>query len=114
MILRAYEMATNKDYLDFLLEQLSSLEGITYRRMMGEYLIYYRGKVAAYVCDSRFLIKPVPSAVKMLPHAEYDSINPGGRKKLLRVDNVDDRDFLTNLLDAIYEELPFPKSKSVK
>ena len=114
MILRAYEMATNKDYLDFLLEQLSSLEGITYRRMMGEYLIYYRGKVAAYVCDSRFLIKPVPSAVKMLPHAEYDSINPGGRKKLLRVDNVDDRDFLTTLLDAIYEELPFPKSKSVK
>ncbi|HIS75886.1 MAG TPA: TfoX/Sxy family protein [Candidatus Merdivicinus excrementipullorum] len=107
-------MATNKDYLDFLLEQLSSLEGITYRRMMGEYLIYYRGKVAAYVCDSRFLIKPVPSAVKMLPHAEYDSINPGGRKKLLRVDNVDDRDFLTTLLDAIYEELPFPKSKSVK
>ena len=104
-------MATNKDYLDFLLEQLSSLEGITYRRMMGEYLIYYRGKVAAYVCDSRFLIKPVPSAVKMLPHAEYDSINPGGRKKLLRVDNVDDRDFLTTLLDAIYEELPFPKSK---
>ena len=107
-------MATNKDYLDFLLEQLSSLEGITYRRMMGEYLIYYRGKVAAYVCDSRFLIMPVPSAVKMLPHAEYDSINPGGRKKLLRVDNVDDRDFLTTLLDAIYEELPFPKSKSVK
>ena len=107
-------MATNKDYLDFLLEQLSSLEGITYRRMMGEYLIYYRGKVAAYVCDSRFLIKPVPSAVKMLPHAEYDSINPGGRKKLLRVDNGDDRDFLTTLLDAIYEELPFPKSKSVK
>ena len=107
-------MATNKDYLDFLLEQLSSLEGITYRRMMGEYLIYYRGKVAAYVCDSRFLIKPVPSAVKMLPHAEYDSINPGGRKKLLRVDNVDDRDFLTTLLDAIYEEQPFPKSKSVK
>ena len=107
-------MATNKDYLDFLLEQLSSLEGITYRRMMGEYLIDYHGKVAAYVCDNRFIIKPVPSAVKMLPHAEYDSINPGGRKKLLRVDNVVDRDFLTTLLDAIYEELPFPKSKSVK
>ena len=69
MILRAYEMATNKDYLDFLLEQLSSLEGITYRRMMGEYLIYYRGQVAAYVCASRFLIKTGPSAVNMLPHA---------------------------------------------
>ena len=104
-------MATDKDYLDFLLDQLSSLEGITYRRMMGEYLLYYRGKVAAYVCGDRLLIKHVPSAVKMLPDAEYDSISPEGRKKLLRVDNVDDCDFLTNLLDAIYEELPFPKSK---
>lgn len=104
-------MSTNKDYLNFLLDQLSSLEEITYRMMMGEYLIYYRGKVAAYVCDDRLLIKPVPSAVKMLPDAEYDSINPGGRKKLLRVDNVDDGDFLTNLFDSMYDELPFPKSK---
>lgn len=104
-------MSTNKDYLNFLLDQLSSLEGITYRMMMGEYLIYYRGKVAAYVCDDRLLIKPVPSAIKMLPDAEYDSINPGGRKKLLRVDNVDDGDFLTNLFDSMYDELPFQKSK---
>lgn len=78
---------------------------------MGEYLIYYRGKVAAYICDNRFLVRPVPSAIKMLPNAEYDSISPGGRKKLLRVDKVDDRDFLTNLVDSIYDELPYPKSK---
>ena len=103
-------MSTNKNYLNFLLDQLSSLEGITYRMMMGEYLIYYRGKVAAYICDNKFLVKPVPSAIKMLPNAEYDSISIGGRKKLLRVDNVDDRNFLTNLLIAIYDELPFPKS----
>ncbi len=107
-------MSTNKDYLNFLLDQLSFLEGITYRMMMGEYLIYYRGKVAAYICDDRFLVKPVPSAIKMLPHAEYDSINPGDRKKLLRVDNVDDRNFLTDLFNSIYDELPFPKSKQVK
>lgn len=104
-------MSTNKDYLNFLLDQLSSLEGITYRMMMGEYLIYYRGKAVAYICDNRFLIKPVPSAIQMLPDAEYDSISQGGRKKLLRVDNVDDRHFLTNLLNSIYDELPFPKSK---
>ena len=79
--------------------------------MMGEYLIYYRGKVVAYICDNRFLIKPVPSAIQMLPDAEYDSISQGGKKKLLRVDNVDDRHFLTNLLNSIYDELPFPKSK---
>lgn len=104
-------MSTNKDYLNFLLDQLSSLEGITYRMMMGEYLIYYRGKVVAYICDDRFLVKPVPSAIQMLPDAEYDSISQGGRKKLLRVDNVDDRDFLMNLLNSMYDELPFPKSK---
>ena len=104
-------MATSKDYLDFLLDQLSSLEGITYRMMMGGYLLYYRGKVAAYICDDRLLVKPVPSAVKMLPDAEYDSMSPGGRKKLLRVDNVDDSHFLTDLFQEIYEELPFPKSK---
>ena len=104
-------MSTNKSYFNFLLEQLSSLDGITYRMMMGEYLIYYRGKVAAYVCDDRLLVKPVPSAIKMLPDAEYDAINKGGRKKLLRVDNVDDRSFLTDLFQSIYDELPFPKSK---
>ena len=104
-------MSTNKDYLNFLLDQLSSLEGITHRMMMGEYLIYYRGKVVAYICDDRFLVKPVPSAIRMLPDAEYDSISQGGRKKLLRVDNVDDRNFLTNLLNSMYDELPFPKSK---
>ena len=104
-------MSTSKDYLSFLLDQLSSLEGITYRMMMGEYLIYYRGKIAAYVCDNRFLVKPVPSAVKMLPDAEYDSISPGGRKKLLRVDNVDDGNFLADLFRSMYEELPDPKSK---
>mgnify|MGYP002797374123 FL=1 len=102
-------MSTNKDYLNFLLDQLSSLEGITYRMMMGEYVIYFRGKVVAYVCDNRLLIKPVLAAINMLPHAEYDSISQGGRKKLLRIDNVDDRDFLTDLFNAIYDALPFSK-----
>lgn len=107
-------MSTSKDYLNFLLEQLSSLDGISHRMMMGEYLIYYRGKVAAYICDDRFLIRPVPSAVKMLPNAEYDSISEGGKKNYLRVDNVDDSKFLTDLFNSIYDELPFPKPKKVK
>lgn len=107
-------MSTSKDYLHFLLDQLSSLDEVTYRMMMGEYLIYYRGKVAAYVCDDRLLIRPVPSAVKLLPDAEYDSISKGGRKNMLRVDDVDGRRFLTELFEAIYDELPFPKRKKKK
>lgn len=106
-------MATSKEYLSYILDQLSSLDGITHRMMMGEYIIYYHGKIAAYICDGRFLVKPVASAIKMLPDAEYDAISEGGRKKLLRVENVDDRKFLVDLLIAMYDELPFPKSRKI-
>ena len=104
-------MATSKEYLRFIVEQLSALDGISYRPMMGEYLIDYRGKVAAYVCDGRFLVSPVPSAIKMLPEAPYDAIHEGGKKKLLRVDDVDNRALLTNLFLAMYDELPEAKPK---
>ena len=107
-------MSTSKEYLSFLLDQLSSLDGISYRMMMGEYLIYYRGKVAAYICDGRFLVRPVPSAVKMLPEAEYDAISEGGRKKLLRVDDIDNRELLTNLFMTMYNELPESKPEKKK
>lgn len=104
-------MSTSKEYLNYILDQLSSLDGISHRMMMGEYLIYYRGKVAAYICDERFLVRPVESAIKMLPDAEYDSMSEGGRKKLLRVDDIDNRELLTNLFLAIYDELPESKQK---
>ena len=107
-------MSTSKEYLNFLSEQLSSPDGIPYRMMMGEYLIYYRGKVAAYICGGRLLVRPVPSAIKMLPGAEYDSISEGGRKKLLRVDDVDNRELLTDLFIAMYDELPEAKPKKKK
>ena len=79
--------------------------------MMGEYIIYMNGKIAAYLCDGRLLVKPVPSAVQLMPKAEYDSISEGGRKKLLRVDEVDDKFFLKELFERMYDELPDPKKK---
>lgn len=78
-------MSTSKEYLSFLLDQLSSLDGISYRMMMGEYLIYYRGKVAAYICDDRFLVRPIPAAIKMLPDAEYDAIMMAGERNYLEL-----------------------------
>ncbi len=107
-------MATSKEYMEFLMEQLSSLDGVYYRRMMGEYLIYYKDKVAAYICDERFLVRPYQSAIKILPNSEYDAMAEGGRKKLLRVDDIDNRELLTDLFIAIYDELPVPKSKKRK
>lgn len=103
-------MASSKAYLEFILEQLSDLDGITHRAMMGEYILYYQGKIAAYICDDRLLVKPVPSAIAMLPDAVY-APPYAGAKEMLRVDNVDDRAFLAALFEAMLDALPAPKKK---
>lgn len=103
-------MATNKDYLNFILEQLSGLDDITCRSMMGEYIIYYRGKIAAYVCDNRLLVKPVKAAEDYMPEAVLEPPYEGAKDMLL-VEDVDSAEFLTGLFEAMYEELPEPKPK---
>ena len=103
-------MATSKEYLAFILDQLSDVDGITHRQMMGEYIIYMSGKIATYLCDDRLLVKPVPSAVKLMPNATYEPPYEGAKDMLL-VDNVDDRAFLKELFEAMYDELPNPKKK---
>lgn len=103
-------MSTTKEYLSFILEQLSEIEGITHRQMMGEYIIYHHGKISAYLCDNRLLIKPVPSAVRLMPNAVYEPPYEGAKDMLL-CDNVDDREFLKTLFEAVYEELPQPKKR---
>lgn len=101
-------MATKKEYLEFVLEQLSDIDGITHRQMMGEYIIYHHGKIAAYLCDDRLLVKPVPSAAKMMPDAKYGPPYDGAKDMIL-VENIDDKDFLSNLFNSMYGELPEPK-----
>jgi len=103
-------MSSSKVYLDFVLEQLSGLDEITYRAMMGEYIIYYRGKIVGGIYDDRLLVKPVKSAVSFMPNASYE-LPYEGAKEMLLVDNVDSKDFLTKLFDAMYEELPTPKKR---
>lgn len=103
-------MASSKDYLDFVLEQLSELEEITYRAMMGEYIIYYRGKIVGGIYDDRLLVKPVKSAISLMPDATYE-LPYEGAKEMLLVDNIDNKDFLTRLFNSMYEELPAPKKK---
>ncbi len=103
-------MASSKEYLDFILDQLSGLEEITHKSMMGEYIIYYKGKIAAYICDDRFLVKPVEAAKKLMPEASCEPPYEGAKEMIL-VDEVDSRDFLTRLFNAMYAELPEPKKK---
>lgn len=103
-------MASSKDYLDYILEQLSELEDVSYRAMMGEYIIYYRGKVVGGIYDDRFLVKPTKSAVAMMPDADLE-IPYKGAKEMLLVDNVENKEFLRELLEAMYDELPVPKKR---
>ena len=103
-------MASSKEYLDFILEQLSELDDVSYRAMMGEYIIYYRGKIVGGIYDDRFLVKPTKSAVAMMPNADME-LPYDGAKEMLLVDDVDNREFLRELLDAMYAELPAAKKK---
>ena len=106
-------MASSKEYLDFILEQLSELEEISYRAMMGEYIIYYRGKIIGGIYDDRFLVKPVKSAIAHMPNAKYE-LPYDGAKEMLFVDDVDNKDFLIGLFNSMYDELPVPKPKKKK
>ncbi len=101
-------MASSKDYLEFLMDQLSGLEDVTYRAMMGEYIIYYRGKIVGGIYDDRFLVKPVKAAMEKLPNAQTE-LPYEGAKEMLLVDDVDNKEFLCELLRAMYDELPAPK-----
>ena len=103
-------MASSKEYLAYISEQISRLEDIRYRAMMGEYILYYREKVVGGIYDDRFLVKPTKSALEMMPNADTE-LPYDGAKEMLLVDDVDNKDFLRELLEAMYEELPAPKKK---
>ena len=103
-------MASSKGYLDFILEQLSGLDDVSYRAMMGECIIYYQGKIVGGIYDDRFLVKPTKSAVAMMPNASME-LPYEGSKEMLLVDNVENREFLRELIEAMYDELPAPKQK---
>ena len=106
-------MSSSKEYLNFILEQLSELEDISYRAMMGEYIIYYKGRIVGGIYDDRLLVKPVKSAIDYMPDAKYELPYEGARVMLL-VDNVDNRKYLTNLFEVMLDELPVPKVRKKK
>ena len=103
-------MPSTKEYMNFVMDQLSELDGVSYRAMMGEYVIYYRGKVVAGVYDDRFLVKPTPGAAKILPNAPMEIPYPGG-KPMIMVEDIENRELLHRLFDAICGDLPAPKRK---
>lgn len=100
-------MASSKEYLDFVLDQCA---GLSARAMMGEYVLYYGGKVVGGIYDNRLLVKPIPSAIALMPQAPREMPYQGAKEMLL-VENIEDRKFLEKLFEAMYPELPEPKKK---
>lgn len=103
-------MASSREYLEFVLDQLSSLDGISHKAMMGEFILYYQGKIIGGIYDDRFLVKPTKSAMAMMPNADTE-LPYEGAKEMLLVDDVDNKDFLRELLEAMYPELPASRKR---
>ena len=103
-------MASKKEYLEFVLEQLSQLEGITYKAMMGEFILYYQGRIFGGIYDDRFLVKPTGSAKRLMPAAPLE-LPYEGAKPMLLVEDIDNRQFLCGLVEAMLDDLPEPKKK---
>lgn len=103
-------MASNREFLNFVLEQLSELDGISYRAMMGEFIIYHKGKIPGGIYDDRLLVKPVKAAIEYMPEASFEPPYDGGSRMLL-VTELEDKDFLAGLFNAMYDELPERKRR---
>lgn len=110
LIVRRLNVTSSKEYLEYILEQLSELEDITHRAMMGEYIIYYRGKIIGGIYDDRFLVKPVKSAKAMMPDADME-LPYEGAKEMILVDDIENKEFLKELVEAMYDELPAVKKR---
>ncbi len=103
-------MASGREYLTFVLDQLSGLDGVSWRKMMGEYILYFRGRIVGGIYDDRLLVKPVPAACSLLPDAPRE-LPYEGAKEMILVEDVDDGEFLRTLFLAMFDELPAPKKR---
>ena len=103
-------MATSKEYLSYILEQIGEIGNISHRAMMGEYVLYYKDKVIGGIYDNRFLVKPVKSAVALLPDAPMETPYEGA-KDMLMIEDVENHALMAELMEAMYDELPAPKPK---
>jgi TfoX/Sxy family transcriptional regulator of competence genes len=107
------DMASSKEYLDFVIEQFDTMDDVSYRKMMGEYILYYRGKIFGGIYDDRLLVKITKSSEQLMPEA-IKELPYDGAKPMLLVDEIDNKEFLYQLITKMYEELPTPKVKKKK
>lgn len=103
-------MPTSKEYLEFIKEQLSTSNEVDFKSMMGEYLVYYKGKLVGGIYDDRFLVKPIKTAIDYMTDIKYE-LPYDGAKPMLLVDNLDRGEYIIGLFEAMYPQLPLPKKR---
>lgn len=107
-------MATSKEFHDYVMESLQRVGDVSSRKMMGEYCIYYKGKLIGDICDNTLFLKPVESVLRLMPDAERAYPYEGSRTLMAVVDDVENIELMEKVLNAMYEELPEPKKKAKK
>ena len=107
-------MASDLEFVEYVCDQISSAGLISFRKMFGEYTIYCNGKVVALICDNQFFLKPTQSGRSLLGSVVEAPPYPGAKLCFLVGDQLDDRDWFSNLVRATERDLPVPKPRKRK
>ena len=103
-------MATDQEFIEFIIDQISGVKGISCRKMFGEYAVYCEGKVVALVADNQLFVKPTAGGRAFLGEVVEAPAYPGAKPSFL-IDDIDDRDRLCELIRITTKEVPLPKPK---
>ncbi|HNV70091.1 MAG TPA: TfoX/Sxy family protein [Candidatus Ozemobacteraceae bacterium] len=101
-------MASDQSYVDYVLEQLEGLEGVSYKKMFGEYGIYCEGKLVVMVCDNQLFVKPTAAGREYIGAVTEASPYPGAKPCFLIDGAADDREWLCRLIRLTTDGLPTP------
>ena len=107
-------MATNKEFVDFVLDQIENAGEITAKKMFGEYGIFSNGKIFGLICDNKLFIKPTEAGREFIEDVVEAPPYKGAKLSFLIGDKLEDRDWISNLVRITVNELPEPKQKKRK
>ena len=107
-------MASDQKFVDFILEQIDSSGQMSYKKMFGEYGLYFGEKIVALVCDNKLFVKPTLAGRAFIKEVIEAPPYPGAKPSFLIEEQLDDSVWLTELINLTAQELPSPKPKKKK
>lgn len=104
-------MATSKEYIDYVLECLNHIEGISVRQMFGDYGLYMFKRVMGFVCDDQVFLKVLPGSARVLGEDAPTGESYPGSKPYYLIEDLEDDEKMEQLFRALYQDVPEPKPK---